>query len=217
MTVGQKIKEQLKEKGWTQVELAAKLGLSYNGGAISQWIKGRMKPGAENKRRLAEIFGKTAGYFEDDEEYCYNGMVMDRRDETQKNIDKLLSTFPMVRPAEVRSEISAEFFGFSLYTQPEEFLPVMFEAKPGAPFALKVGGPKACPWAAVGEYALFAPAPEGVNGKIFLVKTPQGHTIKKFFSAGGGVVLEDKNKKRKKYDAADIEVAAQLLAFYRKP
>lgn len=216
MTVGKKIKDLLIEKGWTQIELAAKLGLSPTSGAIAQWIKGRIKPGAANKRRLADIFGKDPSFFEDDEPYSYSGIVMDRRDETQKDIDRLLSNFPLVRPVEVRCEISRENFDFSLYTQPEEFLPIMSETRHSAQFAIKIADTKACPWAAKGEYAVFAGAQEAVSGKIFLVKTNGLYTIKRLIKENNHIILEEKNKKRKKYAANKVEPIAQLLAFYRK-
>ncbi|MDR0952851.1 MAG: helix-turn-helix domain-containing protein [Elusimicrobiota bacterium] len=220
MTLGQKIKLLLKERAMKQIELAQNIKLK-DSSAISQWIKGKTKPSSDNIKKLSEVFGKPLSFFEDDEEYVYNGMVMDKRADTQKTLEKLLSSFPIIRPVEVRSNISSETFDLFVYTQPEEFLPIMFEAKPASPFALKIEDTKACPWANKGEYAIFAPVPEGAQGKIVLAKHKGMHSIKKFFKGNdkenNTVFLEDKNKKRKKYLAEEVEIIGQLLAFYRKP
>jgi len=223
MTVGQKIKNLLKEHAMTKVCLAKKLGLKGSS-AVSQWIKGRINPGMENKAKLAQVFGKPVSYFEDEEDYSYTGLVMDKREDTQRNIEKLLSSFPVIRPVEVRKEVADDFFDLFVYSQPSEFLPVMFEAKPAAPFALKITGDKACPWAQKGEYAIFSPIPPGlsgaaqsVHGKIALVKVRGLSTIKKIFKEGDFIYLEDKHKKRKKYPLAGVEIEAQLTGFYRKP
>lgn len=227
MTLGQKIEQLLEEKEWTQIELAHKLGLSTKGGIVSKWINGTIKPGRENKKKMAELFSKNLSYFDDDDaftRYPQATVVMDRREETQKNIEKLLNSFPLIRPVEVRKEISSDFFELYIYTQPVEYLPIMFEAKPEAAFALKIANEKACPWAKNGEYALFSPVPanmrplpHGLLGKTVLAKINDEYTIKKFFKEKDYILLEDKNKKRKKYSPFEVEITAQLIAFYRKP
>ncbi|MDR1684701.1 MAG: XRE family transcriptional regulator [Elusimicrobiota bacterium] len=224
MNVGEKIKALLKEHGWTQIELAKKLDISPKGGAIAKWIKGLMSPSTANKKKLAEVFNKSLDYFEDSGAGGnYSTLVMDRRGETQKSIEKLLESFPVIRPVAVSKEINAEYFDFYVYSQSLEFLPIMFEAKPASPFAFKVLSAKACPWANAGEYALFSPVQEDIagnfeieTGAIALVKVEGRHTIKKFYKEKDRLALADIHGKRKTYPAGEVEVIARFLGCYRK-
>lgn len=51
MTTGDRIKEARKKRGWTQAELANKLGISYVG--VSQWENNQRNPKLETLRQIA--------------------------------------------------------------------------------------------------------------------------------------------------------------------
>ena len=51
MTTGDRIKDARKKRGWTQAELADKLGISYVG--VSQWENNQRNPKLETLRQIA--------------------------------------------------------------------------------------------------------------------------------------------------------------------
>jgi len=61
MTVGEKIKQTRVSKGWTQSELAEKVGVSTN--LISKWENGERTPGNDVIPQLAGFFGINAEFF----------------------------------------------------------------------------------------------------------------------------------------------------------
>ena len=214
MNLGQKIELLLKTTSMTKVELSRKLGLK-DSSVVSHWVKNRFKPDRDNMLKLSHVFEKPVSYFADDNfNYCAE---TGEEDQTEKKIYELLSSFPATKHIGVMTEASTEYFDLPYYCQPEEFLPVMLEVKTSAPFALKITAQAACPWANAGEYAIVVPSSAAGQGKLALVKTDGRYCIKKYFKYKDHIILEDKNKKQKRFKHADIEVAGQILAFYRKP
>lgn len=214
MNLGQKIEQLLKMTSMTKVELSKKLGLK-DSSVVSHWVKNRFKPDRDNMIKLSHVFEKPVSYFADDT-YSYSPEQAEE-EAYEKKIYELLSNLPSSRPVGVLNEIKEEFFNISYYSQPEEYLPVMLEAKTQPPFALKVADTAACPWAAKGEYLIFCPAPQPVNGKLSLVKIDGMLTIKKVSFTATKITLEGANKKTVRKSREEAEVVAQLLAFYRKP
>jgi len=49
------IREYREERGWTQFELAVKVGVTP--GAVSNWERGVSEPKVSQLRKLAEVFG----------------------------------------------------------------------------------------------------------------------------------------------------------------
>lgn len=214
MNLGQKIEQLLKTTAMTKVELSKKLGLK-DSSVVSHWVKNRFKPDRDNVVKLSHVFEKPVSYFADDNfNYCAEP---GEDDQTERKIYELLSSFPATKHIGVMGNISAEQFDLSYYYQPEEFLPVMLEIKTPPPFALKIEAQAACPWAAAGEYVIVVPSSYAPHGKLALLKIENSYCIKKYFKYKEHIVLEDKNKKQKKFKPADIEVIGQILAFYRKP
>lgn len=56
----ERLKELRKEKGMTQIELAAALGVSS--GTVAMWETGKRKPSFEMMERLTDVFDKRLGY-----------------------------------------------------------------------------------------------------------------------------------------------------------
>ncbi len=214
MNLGQKIEQLLKMTSMTKVELSKKLGLK-DSSAVSHWVNNRFKPDRDNMIKLSHVFEKPVSYFADDN-FSYSTELSE--DETyEKKIYALLSSLPSSRPIGVLNEIKDEFFNISYYSQPEEYLPVMLEAKGQQPFALKVADTAACPWALKGEYLIFCPSPQAANGKLALVKIDGKLTIKKVSFTATKIILEGADKKTTRRAKEEAEILAQLLAFYRKP
>ena len=213
MNLGQKIEQLLKATSMTKVELAKKLGLK-DSSVISHWVKNRFKPDRENITKLSTVFKRPAAYFADDDLYCADNSAYTL---TEKKVYELLSTLPAAKRIGVQGEAQQDFFDLSLYSQAEEFLPIMLEGNTKDPFALKILSKDVCPWASKGEYVIFVFSPQMQNGKLYLVKTPKGYTIKKVYAKKEITVLKDFSGKSQSFKTKEIKVLARVLAFYRKP
>ena len=212
MNLGQKIEQLLKTTAMTKVELAKKLGLK-DSSVISHWVKNRFKPDRENVAKLSAVFKKPASYFTDDELYCAETSAYGL---TEKKVYELLSSLPAAKRIGVIGEVQQEFFSLSLYCQAEEFLPIMLEGTSIKPFALKISNQEACPWANKGEYIICVSAEQTQNGKLYLVKTSKGYTIKKVYAKKETTLLKDFNDKTQTFKNKEIKIFARILAFYRK-
>ncbi len=213
MNLGQKIEQLLKTTSMTKVELAKKLGLK-DSSVISHWVKNRFRPDRANVIKLSNVFKKPISYFEDDELYCGEDSSYKL---TEKKVYELLSSLPAAKRIGVQCEAKTDYFNFPLYSQAEEFLPIMLETSKEQPFAIKILSKDACPWAIKDEYAICIPTQETQNGKLYLVKTPKGYTIKKVYTKQNSINLKDFEGKTETLKNKETIIFAQVLAFYRKP
>ena len=213
MNLGQKIEQLLKATSMTKVELAKKLGLK-DSSVISHWVKNRFKPDRANIAKLSNVFNKPASYFADDDLYCAEDSSYRL---TEKKVYELLSSLPAAKRIGVQGQASCEFFDLPLYSQAEEFLPIMLEGANTQPFAIKIISTEACPWASKDEYLICVPFAEVQNGKLYLVKTSKGYTIKKVYAKKDSINLKNFAGKTETFKNKDIKIFAQILAFYRKP
>ena len=213
MNLGQKIEQLLKTTAMTKVELAKKLGLK-DSSVISHWVKNRFKPDRANIAKLANVFKKPDSYFADDELYCAENAtsygLMERK------VYELLSALPPAKRVGVQGEAEKDFFDLPLYSQAEEFLPIMLEGANTQPFAIKILNQAACPWANKDEYIICTSAEETQNGKLYLIKTPKGYTIKKVYIKQESTILKDYTGKTQTFKNKEIKIFARVLAFYRK-
>ena len=70
MTIGEKIKRLLKEKGMSQNELARRAGMSSSG--MSTIITGAFEPRMDNLRQIAQVLGCQPGDLLDDDDAIKN-------------------------------------------------------------------------------------------------------------------------------------------------
>ena len=64
MTIGSRINALRKERGWSQQQLAKKIGTS--GPIIGRYERGAMTPSVEVAKKLADTFGVTLDFLVDD-------------------------------------------------------------------------------------------------------------------------------------------------------
>lgn len=64
MAIGDKIQGLRKKQGWSQTQLAKKIGTS--GPIIGRYERGEMTPSVEVAKKLADTFGVTLDYLVDD-------------------------------------------------------------------------------------------------------------------------------------------------------
>ena len=218
MDLGQKIEKLLKLTSMTKVELAKKLGLK-DSSVISHWVKNRFKPDRKNLQKLSVAFNKPLSYFEEDlNESASGGDSFEIREgtSTAKSLYELISSLPSSKHIGIALEIQSEFFDLPYTFEPEEFLPIMFDAKNKETFALKINSKTACPWAEKGELALFVTTDAVQNGKIALIRYKNKYCIKKLTLDGDNIVLSTPTKKIK-VSQDEIIIVAKLMALYRRP
>ncbi|MBO4706974.1 MAG: helix-turn-helix transcriptional regulator [Elusimicrobiaceae bacterium] len=219
MDLGQKIEKLLKLTSMTKVELAKKLGLK-DSSVISHWVKNRFKPDRKNLQKLSVAFKKPISYFEEDSNennsQTENSFEIREGTTTAKSLYELISALPSSKHIGVALEIQGEFFDLPYTFEPEEFLPVMFDAKNKETFALKINSKIACPWAEKGEFALFVSSESVQSGKIALIRYKNRYAIKKLTLDGEDIILSTPNKKIK-VSQSEIIIVAKLMAFYRRP
>lgn len=218
MDLGQKIEKLLKLTSMTKVELARKLGLK-DSSVISHWVKNRFKPDRKNLQKLSVTFNKPLSYFEEDLNESTPGVdsfEIREGTSTAKSLYELISSLPSSKHIGIALEIQSEFFDLPYTFEPEEFLPVMFDAKNKETFALKINSKIACPWAEKGELALFVATDAVQNGKIALIRYRNRYCIKKLTLDGNNIVLSTPSK-RIKVSQDEIIIVAKLMALYRRP
>lgn len=220
MDLGQKIDKLLKLTAMTKVELAKKLGLK-DSSVISHWVKNRFKPDRKNLQKLAVTFNKPLSYFEDDlEDVNFNGkdatFTIREGTTTAKSLYELISALPSSKHIGIALEIQSEFFDLPYSFEPEEFLPIMFDAKQKETFALKINSKSACPWAEKGEFAIFVASDAVQSGKIALIRYKNRYTIKKLTLDKDKIILSTPTKQIE-VSQDEVIIAAKLIAFYRRP
>ena len=221
MDLGQKIDRLLKLTSMTKVELAKKLGLK-DSSVISHWVKNRFKPDRKNLQKLAIAFNKPLSFFEDEEKKDVASLnesgtyVIREGTSSAKSFYELISSLPSSRHIGVALEIQSEYFDLPYTFEPEEFLPLMFDAKNKEAFALKINSKTACPWAEKGEFAIFVPTDVVQSGKIALIRHKNRYCIKKITLDGDNVLLSTPAKQIK-VNQNDILIAGKLMGFYRRP
>jgi transcriptional regulator with XRE-family HTH domain len=65
--LGQKLRELMKERGWTQTQLADMLGMPGSQSQVSLWVRGKVRPKVETLEKLAALGGVGLDYFADGE------------------------------------------------------------------------------------------------------------------------------------------------------
>ena len=95
-TLGKKIQKLRKEKGWTQEELAGRVGVSAQ--AVSKWETDVSSPDISLLRPLAELLGVTVDQLLDLEEKEEGPMVRMTAPEKRKSLDELVLRMNVIEP-----------------------------------------------------------------------------------------------------------------------
>jgi len=106
LKVGKKIASLRKDKNMTQLELADKLGISYQ--AVSNWERGESMPDISKLGELAEIFETTIDLILDYKPLsnAVEEVIRDQKIDATKHDSKTLSdVIPMMKPKEIESSV----------------------------------------------------------------------------------------------------------------
>ena len=126
--IGKKIANLRKEKNMTQMELADKLGISFQ--AVSNWERGNSMPDIAKLPELAEIFGVSLDELLGEESVLVEAAIDDRMAECVENsilsTEDLESVLPLLKPSQVSelAQIAEEMETFDVGGI-EQFLPFM--------------------------------------------------------------------------------------------
>jgi transcriptional regulator with XRE-family HTH domain len=84
MNFGDRLEELRDERGWTQRELADKVGVSER--TYQLWRSGRTEPYGKHKRRLAEVLNVPLASLTDE-----SGETIGQLDRMERKLDELLA------------------------------------------------------------------------------------------------------------------------------
>lgn len=83
-TMGERIKMLRRDRGWTQEQLAERLGGTL-GGQISGWEKDRWEPSDVNLLKLSTVFGVSEDYLRDGAGHAQHDQLRDAVNELMRN------------------------------------------------------------------------------------------------------------------------------------
>ena len=229
MKLGAKIALLIKERGWTKVEVAKRMGLK-DSSVVSHWVRDRFHPDVDNRRKLATLFGKPVSYFDDDSDAAYavgpQGEARRAFESSQKRLNDFLSSLDTAEEPRriihvgVIGTVSAENFNFGFENPPTEYLPVLVESSGGKKiFALKIRGACMEPTARDGDYAVVAQTDWVDEGQLAVLRLDGDFTMKRVFRRATHVDLKPDNPQFKtlRISAADLSIIGQVIAIVRKP
>lgn len=88
MTFGEKLLKMRKARGWSQEDLAEKLGVSRQ--AVSRWEAGTAKPDADKIIGLCDLFGVSADYLLREDYSGERTVIPEKRPTRKWNVGKIL-------------------------------------------------------------------------------------------------------------------------------
>lgn len=221
MKLGDKIEQLLKQHKMTKTELATRMGLK-DSSVISHWVYHRFHPGRSNLEKLCAVFEKPADYFADDAE-----ALAPAHEETERRLTEALreietrgGIYKQSAHVGVVGTATGESFSFSPEAIAEEYLPVLVEAYgESRVYALRIKGGALSPTAEDGDYAIVSQTSFVDDGRLALVRLPDGYALRRLFRKKTGVELKPENPRSKSITlpAGSFGVAGQIIGFFRKP
>ena len=88
MTLGEKLLKMRKARGWSQEDLAEKLGVSRQ--AVSRWEAGTAKPDADKIIWLCDLFGVSADYLLREDYSGERTVISEKQPPRKWNVGKIL-------------------------------------------------------------------------------------------------------------------------------
>lgn len=205
-SVGLKIKEAVKEAGFTQTDFERKLDIGEN--LISRWASGDRTPSIKSIKKIAKALKKPLSYFLDDfmSEDEFNKSVISLQDKTK--IKKL----PIV------ATVNCGLPDYCNYTEGiyEDFMEVSAMVYPDADFIIRCQGDSMIPTIPPDAYCIIKKIETPLNNKIMLVKTENGYTIKKVVIKNGKVQLHYLNPADKIIMPKEILIVGKIIGIHSK-
>lgn len=193
------------ERG-AQAELARKLNVTT--AMVAFWVTGRQKPGEENLKKIAKLFGvdlvdlKTAFGIENKE--------FSRSIRAVPLTDKNTISLPIL------ADVPAGLPDFS-EADVETFWDIPRWVFPGADFVVKCNGDSLEPKLHLGDYCVIRKTEEPLNGRAMVVKTEHGICMKVINKLKDGTIeLRSTNAKYKPFIPQELTIVGLIIGHWRR-
>lgn len=193
------------ERG-AQAELARKLNVTT--AMVAFWVTGRQKPGEENLKKIAKLFGvdlvdlKTAFGIENKE--------FSRSIRAVPLTDKNTISLPIL------ADVPAGLPEFS-DADVETFWDIPRWVFPGADFVVKCNGDSLEPKLHLGDYCVIRKTEEPLNGRAMVVKTEHGICMKVINKLKDGTIeLRSTNAKYKPFIPQELTIVGLIIGHWRR-
>lgn len=193
------------ERG-AQAELARKLNVTT--AMVAFWVTGRQKPGEENLKKIAKLFGvdivdlKTAFGIENKE--------FSRSMRAVPLTDKNTISLPIL------ADVPAGLPEFS-DADVETFWDIPRWVFPGADFVVKCNGDSLEPKLHLGDYCVIRKTEEPLHGRAMVVKTEHGICMKVINKLKDGTIeLRSTNAKYKPFIPQELTIVGLIIGHWRR-
>ena len=193
------------ERG-AQAELARKLNVTT--AMVAFWVTGRQKPGEENLKKIAKLFGvnlvdlKTAFGIENKE--------FSRSIRAVPLTDKNTISLPIL------ADVPAGLPDFS-EADVETFWDIPRWVFPGADFVVKCNGDSLEPKLHLGDYCVIRKTEEPLHGRAMVVKTENGICMKVINKLKDGTIeLRSTNAKYKPFIPQELTIVGLIIGHWRR-
>lgn len=180
MTIGERVKKAREEKGYTQEELASKLGYKSRS-SVNKIEKERDIP-RSMVVKLAEVLGVTPSYL----------MGWDETDNSKPNAQKLPNDFIRIIPV---FESASAGFGANAENRIMEFIPLFIESDSEAAntICVRVCGDSMHPQIQDGDLVQVHKQETAETGDIVVILDGDDAFVKRFIRTPQGITLESFN------------------------
>lgn len=188
INIGRNIKTARKSKGYSQIELGEKIGVSDK--TISSWENNRNEPSIVDIQKLADALGTRKSVLID-------GLDIVSEPEPYHTSVKVYGKIAAGEPIEMVEDVDE--INCPWATKPEKL------------FALQVKGDSMNKVILDGHYAILEKCEEPITGKIYAVIVDnENATLKRLHILDGGVILEplstNPEHERKTYEGEEVNI-----------
>ena len=193
------------ERG-AQAELARKLNVTT--AMVAFWVTGRQKPGEENLKKIAKLFGVSVSELK--EVFGIENKEFSRSIRMTPLTDKNTISLPIL------ADVPAGLPDFS-DKDVETFWDVPRWLFPGADFVVKCNGDSLEPKLHKGDYCVIRKTEEPLHGRAMLVKTENGICMKVINKKKDGIIeLCSTNPRYKPFVPEELTVIGLIIGHWSR-
>lgn len=193
------------ERG-AQAELARKLNVTT--AMVAFWVTGRQKPGEENLKKIAKLFGVSVSELK--EVFDIEDKEFSRSIRMTPLTDKNTISLPIL------ADVPAGLPDFS-DKDVETFWDIPRWVFPGADFVVKCNGDSLEPKLHKGDYCVIRKTEEPLHGRAMLVKTENGICMKVINKKKDGIIeLCSTNPKYKPFIPEELTVIGLIIGHWSR-
>ena len=201
-TIGEKIRQAIKEAGLTQQKLADKIGTTNP--VVNVWVTGKRNPTTSSLKKIAAATGKPYSFFvEEDLEFSSSLHVTPLTDKNTISLP-ILADVPAGLPDFSDKDV-------------ETFWDIPRWVFPGADFVVKCNGDSLEPKLHQGDYCVIRKTDDPIQGRAMIVKTEKGVCMKVINKRKDGAIeLRSTNPKYKPFVPEELVIIGLIIGHWSR-